>query len=38
MTTPYASATTGGAARDEITKLLRRFGSGWFVCEAEGDR
>lgn len=29
--TPYASATTGGAARDEITKLLRRFG-----CESVG--
>jgi hypothetical protein len=31
MATPYASATTGGAARDEITKLLRRFG-----CESVG--
>jgi hypothetical protein len=31
MATPYASATTGGAARDEITKMLRRFG-----CESVG--
>jgi len=31
MATPYAGATTGGAARDEITKLLRRFG-----CESVG--
>lgn len=31
MATPYASASTGGAARDEITKLLRRFG-----CESVG--
>lgn len=23
---PYASASSGGAARDEITKILRRFG------------
>lgn len=30
-TTPYASATSGAAARDEITKLLRRFG-----CESVG--
>src|SRR5262245_34813358 len=29
--TPYASATTGTKARDEITKLLRRFG-----CEEIG--
>jgi hypothetical protein len=29
--TPYASATSGAAARDEITKLLRRFG-----CESVG--
>lgn len=28
---PYESATTGAAARDEITKLLRRFG-----CETIG--
>jgi hypothetical protein len=28
---PYASATTGAAAREEITKLLRRFG-----CESVG--
>jgi hypothetical protein len=28
---PYASATSGAAARDEITKLLRRFG-----CESVG--
>lgn len=28
---PYAAATSGGAARDEITKLLRRFG-----CESVG--
>lgn len=28
---PYASATSGMAARDEITKLLRRFG-----CESVG--
>jgi hypothetical protein len=26
MTTPYARATSGVSARDEITKLLRRFG------------
>ena len=31
MTVPYASATSGTAARDEITKLLRRFG-----CESVG--
>ena len=31
MTTPYASATTGRKARDEITKVLRRFG-----CEEIG--
>jgi hypothetical protein len=31
MTTPYASATSGAAARDEITKMLRRFG-----CESVG--
>lgn len=30
MATPYAGAT-GGAARDEITKILRRFG-----CESVG--
>jgi len=29
--TPYAHATSGVAARDEITKLLRRFG-----CESIG--
>jgi len=29
--TPYASATSGAAARDEITRLLRRFG-----CESVG--
>ena len=29
--TPYAGATSGAAARDEITKLLRRFG-----CESVG--
>lgn len=28
---PYASATSGAAARDEITKILRRFG-----CESVG--
>ena len=28
---PYASATSGAAARDEITKLLRRMG-----CESVG--
>lgn len=28
---PYASASSGAAARDEITKLLRRFG-----CESVG--
>jgi hypothetical protein len=28
---PYASATTGAAAREEITKVLRRFG-----CESVG--
>jgi hypothetical protein len=26
MTTPYENATSGVSARDEITKLLRRFG------------
>lgn len=31
MGTPYATATSGVTARDEITKLLRRFG-----CEAIG--
>ena len=31
MTVPYASARSGMAARDEITKLLRRFG-----CESVG--
>lgn len=31
MTTPYATATSGHAARDEITKMLRRFG-----CESVG--
>jgi hypothetical protein len=31
MGTPYASATTGASARDEITKILRRFG-----CESVG--
>src|SRR5262245_88577 len=31
MSTPYASAITGTKAREEITKLLRRFG-----CEAIG--
>ena len=31
MSTPYAGATTGAAARDEITKVLRRFG-----CESVG--
>jgi hypothetical protein len=31
MTTPYASATTGNKARDEITKVLRRLG-----CEEIG--
>ena len=31
MTVPYASATTGTKAREEITKLLRRFG-----CESIG--
>lgn len=31
MTTPYASATSGHVARDEITKMLRRFG-----CESVG--
>lgn len=31
MSTPYASASTGGQARDEITKMLRRFG-----CESVG--
>jgi hypothetical protein len=28
---PYASASSGANARDEITKLLRRFG-----CESAG--
>jgi hypothetical protein len=31
MTVPYASATSGASARDEITKMLRRFG-----CESVG--
>jgi hypothetical protein len=31
MSTPYAQATSGVAARDEITRLLRRFG-----CEQIG--
>ena len=31
MGVPYASATSGMAARDEITKILRRFG-----CESIG--
>ena len=31
MSTPYASATSGASARDEISKLLRRFG-----CESVG--
>jgi hypothetical protein len=31
MSTPYADATSGASARDEITKILRRFG-----CEAVG--
>jgi hypothetical protein len=31
MSTPYASASSGANARDEITKLLRRFG-----CESVG--
>lgn len=31
MSTPYASATSGAKARDEITKILQRFG-----CESVG--
>lgn len=31
MTVPYAEASSGAKARDEITKLLRRFG-----CESVG--
>jgi hypothetical protein len=31
VSTPYASASSGGMARDEITKILRRFG-----CESVG--
>jgi len=31
VTVPYEGATTGGKARDEIVKLLRRFG-----CESVG--
>ena len=31
MTVPYENATSGGKARDEIVKLLRRFG-----CESVG--
>lgn len=31
MGVPYATASTGAAARDEITKVLRRFG-----CESVG--
>ena len=31
MSVPYATASAGGSARDEITKMLRRFG-----CESVG--
>lgn len=31
MSVPYASATSGAKARDEITKMLQRFG-----CENVG--
>ena len=31
MSTPYANASSGASARDEITKVLRRFG-----CESVG--
>lgn len=31
MAVPYANATSGSSARDEITKILRRFG-----CESVG--
>ena len=31
MSTPYATASSGGSARDEIIKILRRFG-----CESVG--
>lgn len=31
MTVPYATASSGASARDEITKILRRFG-----CESVG--
>lgn len=31
MGTPYAGATSGATARDEVTKILRRFG-----CESVG--
>ena len=31
MTVPYATASTGASARDDITKVLRRFG-----CESVG--
>lgn len=31
MATPYATASAGGSARDEITRMLRRFG-----CESVG--
>jgi hypothetical protein len=31
MSTPYADASSGASARDEITKVLRRFG-----CESVG--
>ena len=27
MTTPYATASSGASARDDITKVLRRFGA-----------
>src|SRR4051812_10088931 len=39
MSTPYATARSGNAAREEIAKMLRRFGgeSVGFMDDFEGD-